>query len=225
MPYRAGSDIYGLPLLPLTTLVRHGRCRVLKTILDTKCASQVPSLPRLQILSAYCGNAHYSCTNQISNLPRLQRVDQGMEVAFGTGVTSLVTLCGALSTACGNLQEQGVPTNAVLHGLRVAEDICVAVFRGLSVPTVDIGQICGAADVHRLCQESREYFHKSWDCGETGQQHGREVSWPIGDAFSLAFLAAGLQHCASCNDVTATGDNQVRQFLVKTNYCVLFPFC
>lgn len=67
---------------------------------------------------------------------------QGMGTAFGTGVTSLVTLCGALSTACRGLQEEDVHTSEryTLYGLDIAEDTCTDTFRGMAVRTMDFEQ-------------------------------------------------------------------------------------
>lgn len=111
-----------------------------------------------------------------------------MELAFGTGVTSLATMCGALSTACRLLQGEGVPRSSVLHGFRVAEDICVDVLRGLSVRTTHIGQ------------ERQEYQGHGDACRQKTRDFIRSpVSIPM-----LAHLAAGLQHCAGCEHTAVT---------------------
>ena len=97
--------------------------------------------------------------------PPSMRVFQGMEVAFGTGVTSLATLCGALSTACGHLQEEGVPRTAVLNGFRAAENVCEDVLRGMSVRTTHVGQECHGTT--HIGQEGRG----STTIGEEGSTH------------------------------------------------------
>lgn len=125
-----------------------------------------------------------------------------MELAFGTGVTSLVALCGVLSTACRRLQEEGVPRNSMIYGLQVAEDACVGVLRGLSLRTVDFGQVRELIQGHRVSLGPRDSTSGYTASGEPAQQgtqgiRRQAVSMPL-----LASLAAGLQHSAGCEETT-----------------------
>lgn len=132
--------------------------------------------------------------------------DQGMELAFGTGVTSLATMCGAFSTACRVLQGEGVPRSSVLHGFRVAEDLCVDVLRGLSVRTAHVGQ------------ERQEYRGHGAAC----RQNTRDIipRSPVSIP-TLAHLAAGLQHCAGCNHAAATDQEERVSKLARFTPCDL----
>lgn len=133
-----------------------------------------------------------------------------MELAFGTGVTSLATMCGALSTACRHLQKEGVPRSSVLHGFRVAEDICVDVLRELSVRTTHIEQEyqgCQGHEARVLVDESKKVV------GEAGRQKNRDDTRSPVSVSMLAHLAAGFQHCAGCEHAAVTDQEKVSRTL------------
>lgn len=128
-----------------------------------------------------------------------------MELAFGTGVTSLATMCGALSTACRHLQEEGIPRSSVLHGFRVVEDICVDVLRGLSVRTTHIEQEHQGYQGHGARVSVGETKKVEDACRQRKRDGTRSpVSVPM-----LAHLAAGLQHCAGCEHAAFTDQEKV----------------
>lgn len=143
-----------------------------------------------------------------------------MELAFGTGVTSLVTLCGALSTACRHLQEEGVPRTSVLHGFRVAEDICVDALRGLSVPTTHIGRERQGHQGHgaRVSVDGPNKVEEAWRRKNRDDTRS-PVSVPM-----LARLAAGFQHGAGCEHAAVTDHERVSKLALLTPCEVIYGF-
>lgn len=116
-----------------------------------------------------------------------------MEEEYGSGSTSLIALCGALSTACYSIQEQGVPVNSILDGLRVAEDLCIDVLRDLSFPTKDALLLWGELQEVSALMTLRDGLTKKKRRDQ--QKYNTSQSGEISRI--LTGLAAGLQHSVS----------------------------
>lgn len=128
-----------------------------------------------------------------------------MEVAFGTGASSLVTLCGALSTVFRELKEQGLPSNASLRGLQTAEDICINVLRGLSIPIEKLTEDFQSTLGYQQHQRAHDATCGSNNAKEDFQQGPNPHSHQTITVPLLKTLAAGLQHnSASCRNTTTT---------------------
>lgn len=127
-----------------------------------------------------------------------------MEVAFGTGAISLVTLCGALSSAFRGLQEQGLTSNATLRGLQMAEDICISVLRGLSIPIDKLAGGLQSTVGHQRYQSVHDSPFAPDESEGIFQARSDACSYQTISVSVLTALAAGLQHDANCCNTIAT---------------------
>ena len=127
-----------------------------------------------------------------------------------------------MSTACKHLQEEGVPRSSVLHGFRVAEDICVDVLRelSLSVRTTHVG---GARLGHEAYR-ARVSVDEPNNVGEACRQKTRNDTRSSVTVPMLAHLAAGLQHCAGCEHATVTDQERVSKVALFTPCGVIYGF-
>lgn len=143
-----------------------------------------------------------------------------MHAAFGTGATSLATLCGALSSARSSLQDQDISAFATNEGFRVAEDVCLEVLRGLAVRISVVGHcrhwIVGGSQHREGGTEVFDRVEPQQDRKQKLRGGARASSGQDICICTLRALAAGLQHDTECADGISIDGEEVRQRAVVT---------